>query len=424
MASVKKIKAEAFDMMQYYYGTVHDPLIHCLIRFSRHVDEVALKKAVTWSENALPLLRCCFEATVRRPYWKDQGFTAKDIVQVIEAGPNPEAQKERLLASAIDITHGPQLKIYLVREQNSDTLCIMINHMICDGAGFKEYLYLLSDLYTQCLDNMDLTPSLEFPSRSARQLFINFSFIEKIKILFAKYDISILNNQLAYYLQGDPNNPFFVTQRISKDDLLAIKSYAKQRGATVNDMILTACIRVLHKQLGKETIILPCPVDLRKYLPPHQKHGIGNFTGDFLCNVTLSENESFEATLIKVAGQLQQQKSSTNCLKGVLLLEFICRLLPFHTVQKILKKTHTLPVVSFTNLGVIDKKLLCFGDIGIIDAYLTGTIKRVPYFQIAVSTYDDSCTLSSNLHGTAQDKVMIEHFLIQVKQELAGPATS
>jgi NRPS condensation-like uncharacterized protein len=244
LTKVKKIKTETFDAMQYFYGMVHDPLIHCLIHFSGHVDEVALKKAVTLSENALPLLRCSFDATGKRPYWKDQGFTAENIVQVIKAGPNVEEQKERLLASTIDITRQPQLKIYLVGEQSPDTLCIIMNHMICDGAGFKEYLYLLSDLYTQSQNNMALTPSLEFPSRSARQLFANFSFSEKLKILFSKYDLSMPKNQLAYYLQGDNSNPFFVTHRISKENFLTIKGYAKKRGVTINDMILTAYVRV------------------------------------------------------------------------------------------------------------------------------------------------------------------------------------
>lgn len=40
------------------------------------------------------------------------------------------------MASEIDIAHGPQLKIYIHREKTSDTLCIIMNHMICDG-GFN-----------------------------------------------------------------------------------------------------------------------------------------------------------------------------------------------------------------------------------------------------------------------------------------------
>ena len=50
--------------------------------------------------------------------------------------------------------------------------------------------------------------------------------------------------------------------------------------------------------------------------------------------------------------------------------------------------------------------------------YLTGAIKQVPYFQIAVSTYEGVCTISSNLYGTENDKKNIEQFLFDMRKEL------
>lgn len=69
-------------------------------------------------------------------------------------------------------------------------------------------------------------------------------------------------------------------------------------------------------------------------------------------------------------------------------------------------------------LGIFDKKLLRFGNVQITGAYLTGAVKYVPYFLIAISTYDDECTLSSNFYGTPEDKASIESFLSEVKKEL------
>lgn len=419
MVQVKKIKAEAFDIMQYFYSTVHDPLIHCHMHFSGHVDEVALKKAVTMSENTIPLLGCCFDVTESGPCWKAQGFTADDIVHVIEASSNTEEQEKKLLASTIDITCEPQIKIYIVRKKNSDALCVIINHMVCDGAGFKEYLYLLSNLYSQYKINWDYIPNMKSYSRRASQLLDTFSITRKLGILFSKFDLSKQKEQVAYCLEGDNNNPFFVVNNISKEDFLTIKYNAKKHGASVNDMILTAYARVLRKESGNDKIIIPCPVDLRKYLPPNNNHGICNFTSNFICDVTISENELFEDTLIKISNQMKLQKSSTNCLKAVMMLEFILNALPFHIVQKMFSKIFTIPLISFTNLGVINKDLLRFGDVEIIDAYITGAIKHIPYFQVAVSTYDDTCTLSCNLHGTQHDKERIEYFLMEMKKELS-----
>lgn len=87
-------------------------------------------------------------------------------------------------------------------------------------------------------------------------------------------------------------------------------------------------------------------------------------------------------------------------------------------MKKLFDKVFTIPVISYTNLGVIDKKQLNFDNIEINHIYLTGDIKHVPYFQIAVSTYGGICTISSNLFGSENDKKNIICFLIEMKKEL------
>lgn len=158
MIKVKKFKAESFDIMQYFYGAVHEPLIHCLIEFFGHVDEKALKKAVTISAQALPMIQCCFNYRSRKPYWEYKGFRGEDMVQLINQEGNTEDYRNKLLGATIDISSQPQLKIIVSREKVSDTLCIIINHMICDGGGFKEYLYLLSNLYKSCKEEKRMIP--------------------------------------------------------------------------------------------------------------------------------------------------------------------------------------------------------------------------------------------------------------------------
>ncbi|EKQ56856.1 MULTISPECIES: condensation domain-containing protein [unclassified Clostridium] len=418
MTKSKKFKAEAFDIMQYFYGSVHEPLIHCLIDFSCHIDKAALIKAVTLSLKTNPLISCCFNIAARRPYWEEKNFTGEDIVRVVIADSNEEEQKTKLLASTIDITKEPQLKIYLFQKQDTDTLCIIINHMLCDGAGFKEYLYTLSNLYNECKSgNKNLLNAKSLP-RNSYQILNNFKFTEKLNVFFSKYNLSKQENELKYSLQGDKNNPLFVALDITKDEFAHIKAYAKNKDVTVNDLIITAYMKVLHKRTGEERIIIPCPVDLRKYLYPNQEHGICNLTSNFICDVIIMKNDSFEDILIQVSKQIKEQKSNDNCLKPVIILELVFNLLPFAILHKVFNKFFTIPVTSFTNLGVIDKKQLRFNDAEITHTYITGAVKYVPYFQIAVSTYDNTCTLSCNLYGTPEDKICIEQFLMDMKNEL------
>jgi Uncharacterized protein containing a NRPS condensation (elongation) domain len=418
MGNMNIIKAESFDVMQYFYGNVHNPIIHCLVSFSGNLNVEILKKAVTLSKQTIPLIGCCFDIDAWRPCWRRQGFTGEDIVHVIQSDCNGKEQSERLFASTIDIMHEPQLKIYLIKGQDLDTLCILMNHMVCDGSGFKEYLYLLGSLYSKLREDENYTPDSVACSRGTGQLFSEFGIRDKIKILFSKYDLSKQRHQAGLCLKGDKDNPFFVTRCIGKEDFTFIKAYARSEGSTINDAVLTAYIRLLSKKTGKDRVVMPCPMDLRKYLNHNRKHGICNLTSNFICDVIVGENDSFKDTLSQVSKQMKIQKMSIGCLKSVVMLEFVFHALPFKVIQGVFHNIFTIPVISFTNLGIIDKKLLRFGDTGIEDVYITGAVKYVPYFQIAISTYDDRCTISCNLHGTNQDRQWIEGFLEELSKEL------
>ena len=417
MAAMKKYRAESFDQMQYLYGAVHDPLIHCVIRLSGHIDTAALQRAVSISLAAVPMIQCCFEIKATGPRWADRGFTGDDIVREVAAEGDEARQVERLLSSTIDIFREPQLKLYVLRSPSYDTLCIIINHMVCDGAGFKEYLYMLANLYTKCAAREDDIPAPAFYPRGVGQLFSGFSFLKKLGIFFLKYDISTQRRQIPYRFAGDPHTPFFATLELDKDALSRVKADAKRRGVTLNDMVLCAYIRALHRKTGGRRIVMPCPVDLRKYLNG-RKHGICNLTSNYICDIDMDDGGPAERTLAQVAQQMKQQKESLSCLKSMISMELSFRLIPFAVMRYVFGKAFTIPVVSFTNLGVLDKAALIFGGVQAEDAYLTGAVKRTPFFQVSISTFHGRCTLSCNMFGTPGDRAEAESFLKDVKKEL------
>lgn len=50
-----RIKAQPFDCMQYFYGSVQEPLIRTMIHFNGHMNEALFKKDVQMSINAFPV---------------------------------------------------------------------------------------------------------------------------------------------------------------------------------------------------------------------------------------------------------------------------------------------------------------------------------------------------------------------------------
>jgi NRPS condensation-like uncharacterized protein len=71
-----------------------------------------------------------------------------------------------------------------------------------------------------------------------------------------------------------------------------------------------------------------------------------------------------------------------------------------------------------TNVGILDSDQISFGDLRPQDAFLCGSIKNKPYFQLATSSYDGELTLSVNLVGGATDRDRILSFFDEMDAEL------
>lgn len=415
-----KIKAQPFDCMQYFYRAVQEPLIRCYIQFTGTVNLAALKRAVDLSISAVPVIGCTFDGGSH--CWRRQDFSADDIVRTCD-GDEKTAQK--LLLSSIDFEREPQLKIDLVRQGDHDTLCVIINHMVCDGAGFKDYLYLLAGLYSRCAhDTAYCVKPAPLGERNLGQLLHPLSMKQKRHILLAASQPHKPESGMVMPLHGDLSNPVIIIRSIEPEQCITIKQFAKSAHVSLNDIFLTAYVRALYLVTGCSRVTVPCPVDLRKYRADGQICGICNLTSNYYCDVTLQPEEAFADTLKQVSGQLRAQKESDECLKGPMLFSALYHLLPIGALQKIFYKISPVPVTSYTNLGILDDGKFRFGELSIANAFLSTAVKKAPYFQLSISTYGGRATLTSSLYATDGDQKMVEGFLDSIILECVNAVSN
>ena len=71
-------------------------------------------------------------------------------------------------------------------------------------------------------------------------------------------------------------------------------------------------------------------------------------------------------------------------------------MLPYSKVIRMAKKKFINPLIGLTNIGVIDNEKLVFGNLPIVDAFITGSIKYPPYFQLTFTSFNESITFSIN----------------------------
>lgn len=413
----RKYKAEVWDIMQFLFAKFNDHQIHCVIRLNGKLDENRLRCAADRLIDAFPLIRSRFVEDEGTPYWKDAGFSAKDIVFLRETA-HPEEELQKVVCSKTDAARGPQLLLYIIRSKTADLLCVIINHMLCDGVGFKELLYLLSHTYSQLRTNPDYMLPRQNENRSERQILHSFHAKSKVKILAQRYGLSRHDDRVVFGLEGNRNTPFIVTHTIQRERFLAAKAFAKRYGATVNDLLLAAYLRALHSVLPNQTAAIQCVLDLRKFLPCKKSAGLCNLTSNLVCDIGPDVGSSFGDTLLLVKRAMDKEKMQASCLHLIMLLEAVFHVLPYPLAKRAVLREYRNPPLAMSNIGVIDSKRLSFDGIPVASAYITGSVKYSPLFQLALSTFQDEVTLSVAFHGTRADQEKIGHFLELIDTEL------
>lgn len=406
--------AESADIKHFISGEKkrNDHYLHAVIRFDRTVDVDLLRNAVQATFRAVPLLTCRFVESGEKAFWEEAGWTAREMVSLIESTDREKDVQAHLVIKP-DEKAGPQLRITVVREKNADTLAFIMNHMICDGGGMKDYLYLLSQCYSVLAAGLDHPmPDMPDPElRSINQVFSGMSREQKDRIRQAQLSPYVQSERDHLPLTGDEHHPFVITHQVPAEQFDSIKDYAKRRGATVNDALFAAYVCALSDALSTDLIVLDCPVNSRAYLPKDYRPGICNLTSNIICAVPSHAGESFDEALASVKKVMDRQKGSLEPFKVYWDLEEVYRTLPLPEAKKRFPKIYSIPFNGMTNIGIIDDRILSFKGLHVRDAFISGSIKYAPYFQIAVTTFRKAMTFSTNFHGTEADREWLDRFV-------------
>lgn len=416
------MKAQPFDVMQYFYSLVQPPLIRCCIRFDRKLEQNRLRTALERLLIVYPILKCTYHSNKRE--WIEADFSESDYLSIVTAESGDEKVIREKLLSTLEIGIDPPIRFWVMGGQEKDTLCVIVSHLVCDGRGFEQLLYAFATFYStvDTVERMDNDKRI-CRRRDFRQITDQFMFHEKRKILHSKALIPAGDTQRAILLGGDSANSTILTRTVSAEMFLRVHSFAKHYHASINDMFLTAYARSLHEQFGWNDITIPSPVDLRRFGGEKTKESVCNLTGNYYCKVQIGQQETFVTTLQKVSAQMRMQKEGNECLKGPMLFHLLYKIMPYAILKKVFFRISPVPVTSYTNLGNIDETRLHFKGTEIEDAFLATAMKPVPYFQLTVSTFRNQCTLTSCTCAEGKNLEVIQglmdRIIIQIKDVIA-----
>jgi len=412
-------RAEIFDLMQLLYDETgfNDHQLHSVIRFRSKIDEATLEKAVALTLQAIPILATMF---VRdgKPHW--ESLTTEALRRAFMAV-DDEAAFDEAITYRIDEESGPQIRLCLLKRERS-AIAITMNHMIADAGGFKDYLYFLCATYSRLMRDASYTPPRVNGGRGIRDLIREFGLRKRISALIAQKADSNKTGSLCFpFDSGNRIEPFIATRVVDRGKVARLKTYCKERGATINDAALAAYYRVLVRYIGPaaaEGLEVPVMIDMRRYLKDKEFRALRNLASTTVTRLRLNEGESFEETLGKAKALMDALKRQSLGLGGYAKMSLLFGLCGDRLAVRLMRFGLRHPLVCMTNIGELDQRRLAFDGAEVESAYMCGSIKHKPHFQLALSGFDGTITLSSNLYGTEADKASIDAFLGEVEEEL------
>lgn len=283
----------------------------------------------------------------------------------------------------------------------------------------------MSEIYSK-LKNSEPYTAPVFCKRGIKPLFSDVTIKEKIRILRSSYDAYNRANQINQRgIDFGSGEVATVMEKriISSDDFGKLQSFARSIGTTVNDCIMALFARSLCKNIGTEKAVFPSTIDLRKFISQGINYGISNYTSNCMCTISVKPDDTLADTVKQVSRQMSIHKSTKSILKSVMLWNLAAHA-PWFFLKRNYPKYAVQPVVTFTNLGIIDMARLNFNRLKIQYSYLTASIKPRPYIQVTASTYNGCCTLGCNIYGTQADIEFVNRLLDDMCVEIIDTSQS
>ncbi len=362
------------------------------------IDIGRLKEAVDKTLLSVPLFGYRFDSEKLR--FIEAGFRADDLV-ILHSEPADQEHEPWL-------DKEPQLMaIHVYDNGEGQIIKFSIDHVLGDGRGFAEYLYLLCAHYNDPSSNR-----IEKNHRDMYHETAHFSGIRRNEqsrgVARTFSDIGSISRPEGFFahVEGGTPVPNACTIELSEEQVAGLKQKGKAIGATLNDIFLAAWFATIFEMSDKDASRIDIPVDIRPFFEGHLKGKmtITNFSSIYVVYANREDAASFDLLVRSVADTMKERKESSAFFGILKLLYMLSSVFPLRRMKKIIVKKAELLPEMYSNLGVFDHRRLVFEGCEVTGVYLTSAFLRPPYIQMLVSSFKGTTTFTVNRHCSPENR--------------------
>jgi len=408
MSSPNTFKVTTQDAYNYAASKMFADQQLCMgIKFRGMLDENVLAKAVRLTLDLEPVLGCRFVENGGDPFWERRGDLDQISACSLVETESPEQKIGAFVNKAFHADVDPLVALRIFRQKKADAVCIKINHSICDAGGLKEYVMLLSDLYSMLCVCVRTSIHPNLGRRDQSQIFEQTKDPKTIAM-------KGFPTPTWSFPQKPGNQRLHAFHIIPRSQFEKVKQYTQTKKVTVNDVLLTAFFRtffVLNNTPEGKPMIHQVSIDLRRYLLNHKAEAICNLSGALYIALERKNAETFEGTLARVMASMEKLKANYPGLESAAGLDYLFSQ-GYAGMEKYLiqsaemgkKYNVTFPLLS--NFGVLEG--YCFGELQMTGGFITSPIMYQPGFMLGATTFNDEMTMSIGYCGKQNTKQVNE----------------
>lgn len=366
------------------------------------------------------VLHSSFISNSRTCHWRvNSNYTASDYFAVAECDGDPMKMASHLALKPVEHKDKCLFQVALVHGSESCAVMVRISHLVVDGSDGKYLLNMLAESYRIIEEKRDIEELVvKDGSRSAMNAYNELGIREISSLIKMPFNGVKTDYPFANPKEHGPLRILRCT--IPPETLGQARPKAKTIGASVNDLLLTACYRSYAKTTGKEGgMSIAGMMDLRQHCKDGTSEGLANMSGGLSTTLEYTPGSSFAENLADIARHTKEGKSNPLAgLDGMPLIHTATKTFPMWLLLQAADIIYASMSLSLTNLGNIACEPLTMSGRKPTEGIFGGPLKRKPSVQVDAASFDGTAELAVLGDFMTEDMESLQTFLSGIRTEI------
>jgi NRPS condensation-like uncharacterized protein len=418
-----KILASVQDWFFVIIAIGHDRTIRLVLELDARLDMPRLSRALTLLRHAEPVLASRFAPGLFRAYWRHrEDLDTTEMCRLVESA-DIQGALHAFMAQSIEPLTDPLVQLRVFRAA-TDTVCIKLSHAAMDGGGFKQIVQRLTTLYRSLRTDPSTLPPLDLATdRSQRQVLRLLPPRTRIRAFLTQ---PFHKKTWSFPFTGRDPADFTFIQREVEVPVPVLRERLRVRGATITDGIVASLARTLF-DLTDVPSGVPIPftlaTDLRRFLPAPDSAGLCNLSSLAWLDLVRKPGATMAETLADVHAAIEATMADSPGVGLAVVME-VTSILGFHgfafinRVRARMARGQGREFPSLSNIGVMDPKVLDFGDARVRQARFFGPVMFPPTFYVVSGSFEDHLYFTASYPKNVVPAGLMERLLDRLVGEV------